>query len=239
MASADYTTYGEMPTFAKGEYFSEEKALAYKEAAVKELTAAGATFPVKVLVLYNPTATSWANESQILEQCLEKVLGTDYVDVIVRAGPETGFLNERRSGNYGLMKCNWGADYADPETWTDPFVEGSKYNYIYKSEDPATQALFAEYTQLVDAAKAITNDMDARYEAFAKAEALLLKHGFALPMHTCTRNYLMSKLNIFDSQYAPFGVAYLRYKDQYLYEDSMSLTQWQEAFAQWQAQAGA
>ena len=85
----------------------------------------------------------------------------------------------------------------------------------------------------------ITNDMDARYEAFAKAEALLLKHGFALPMHTCTRNYLMSKLNIFDSQYAPFGVAYLRYKDQYLYEDSMSLTQWQEAFAQWQAQAGA
>ena len=20
------------------------------------------------------------------------------------------------------MRCNWGADYADPETWTDPFV---------------------------------------------------------------------------------------------------------------------
>ena len=234
-ASADYTTYGDLAAFATGDYFSAEKALEYKEAAMAELSAAGATFPVKVLVLYNPTSSSWANESQILEQNVEKVLGTDYVDIIVQAGPDTGFLSERRAGNYGLMKCNWGADYADPETWTDPFNATSKYNFIYKSEDPTTMALYAEYTDLVNAAKAITNDMDARYEAFAKAEAFLLEHGFALPIHTSSRSYQMSNLNPFESQYAPFGVAYLRYKDQHLYADSMSLAQWQEAYAQWQA----
>lgn len=238
-ASADYTTYGDLPAFVETDYLDADKAMSYKDAAMAELTAAGATFPVKVLVLYNPTSSSWANESQIVEQNLEKVLGTDYIDVIVQAGPDTGFLNERRAGHYGLMKCNWGADYADPETWTDPFVDGSKYNFIYKAKGTETQALFAEYTELVNAAKAITNDMDKRYEAFAKAEALLLKHAFALPIHTSSRFYQMSNLNIFEGQYAPFGNATLRYKDQYLYEDSMSLEQWQAAYAEWQAKLGA
>ena len=92
---------------------------------------------------------------------------------------------------------------------------------------------------MVDAAKAVTNDMDARFEAFAKAEALLLVHGFALPIHTSSRYYQMSNLNVFEGQYAPFGNATLRYKDQYLYEDSMSLTEWQAAYAEWQSKLGA
>ena len=238
-ASADYTTYGDLAKFAETDYLNVDAALAYKEAAISELTAAGATFPVKVLTLYNPTSSSWANESQIVEQNLEKVLGTDYIDIIVQAGPDTGFLSERRAGNYAMLKCNWGADYADPETWTDPFVDGSKYNFIYKAQGAETQALFAEYTKLVDEAKAITNDMDARYEAFAKAEALLLEHGFALPIHTSSRSYQMSNLNVFEGQYAPFGNATLRYKDQYLYEDSMSLEEWQAAYAEWQSKLGA
>ena len=221
-----------------GDEYADVYAAEY-DAAMAELTAAGATFPVKVLVLYNPTSTSWANESQIVEQNLEKVLGTDYIDVVIQAGPDTGFLNERRAGNYAMLKCNWGADYADPETWTDPFVDGSKYNFIYKAKGAETQALFAEYTELVNAAKAITNDMDERFEAFAKAEALLLEHGFALPIHTSSRYYQMSNLNVFEGQYAPFGNATLRYKDQYLYEDSMSLTEWQAAYAEWQAKLGA
>ena len=237
-ASADFTTYGDLAAFASGDYYDEAKSLEYKDAAMAELTAVGATFPVKVLVLYNPTSTSWANESQILEQQLEGVLGTDYIDVIIQAGPDTGFLNERRAGNYALMKCNWGADYADPETWTDPFAEGSKYNFIFESEDPTTAALFAEYTDLVNAAKAVTNDMDARFEAFAKAEAFLLEHAFALPIQPNSRSYQMSNLSVFEGQYAPFGVAYLRYKDQFLYEDSMSLEEWQVAYDEWTSNMG-
>ncbi len=239
-ASADYTTYGDVAAFANKDYMNVEAAQDYKAAAISELSAVGATFPVKVLVLYNPTQSNWANESQIVEQDLENTLGTDYIDVIVQAGPDTGFLNERRAGNYALMKCNWGADYADPETWTDPFMEdaNAKYNYIYKAKGEETLALFAEYTELVNIARGITNDMDARFEAFAKAEAMLLEHAFALPIHTSSRTYQMSNLNVFEGQYAPFGNATLRYKDQYLYEDSMSLSDWQAAYADWQAKIG-
>ena len=235
-ASKDFTQYGEMAKYTDEYWYDTEAALEYKEKAIAELTAAGATFPVKILMPYNPVTSNWANECQVVEQNLEEILGTDYIDVIVEAGPDTGFLGAvRRSGKYALMKCNWGADYADPETWTDPFVTGSSYSFIYKSEDPTTQALFAEYEKLVEEAKAIATDMEARYEAFAKAENLLLEHAFALPIHTSSRSYSMSKLNVFEGQYAPFGVASLRYKDQYLYEDSMSLAEFQEAYAAWQA----
>ncbi len=201
-----------------------------------ELTAAGATFPVKVLMCYNPKTTNQANECQVIEQQIEGVLGGDYIDIIVQSGPETDFLRSiRRSGKYAFMSCNWGADYADPETWTDPFSDTSTYNFIYKSEDPATKALYAEYQGLVADAKAITDDMEARYEAFAKAETFLLDHAFAVPFSISSRTYQMCNLDLFEGQYASFGGANQRFKDQHLYETSMGLEEYQAAYAQWQA----
>ena len=234
----DFTQYADLAQYTNDYYYNTDEALKYKEAAMSELKAAGATFPVKIMLLYNPTSTSWTNESQVVEQALENTLGTDYIDVIPVAGPETGYLSERRGGRYALQKCNWGADYADPETWTDPFTGASAYSFIYESQDPATQALFAEYMEMVDAAKAITTDMDARYEAFAKAESFLLEHAFALPIHTSARGYQMSRLNLFEGQYSSFGMASLRYKDQKLYDDSMNLAEFQAAYADWKANLG-
>jgi oligopeptide transport system substrate-binding protein len=77
--------------------------------------------------------------------------------------------------------------------------------------------------------------MDARYEAFAEAEAFLLDHAFALPIHISSRSYQMCNLNIFEGQYASFGMANLRYKDQHLYDTSMSLEEYQTAYAEWEA----
>ena len=240
-ASKDFAYYGALAAYTDGDNFDADKALAYKATAMEELAAEGATFPVKMLMCYNPTTSNWAEECQVVEQTIENILGTDYVDIIIQAGPETGFLGAiRRTGNYAFMKCNWGADYADPETWTDPFTyyengNQNSYSFIYKSEDPETAALYAEYMTLVDAAKAITDDMDARYEAFAKAEAFLLDHAFAIPFSISSRSYQMSNLNVFEGQYASFGMASLRYKGQHLYDTSMSVEEFQAAYADWQS----
>lgn len=235
-ASKDFVAYGDLSKYTNDYYFNEAQALEYKEKAVAELTAAGATFPVKILMRYNPTTANWANECQVVEQQLEGVLGTDYIDIIVQAGPETGFLaSVRRAGDYAFMKCNWGADYADPQTWTDPFSETSTYNFIFNAKSDETRALYTEYAQLVSAAKAITNDMEARYEAFAKAESFLISHGFAIPFSISNRSYQMCDLNVFEGQYASFGNASLRYKDQHLYDTSMNLEEFQAAYAEWQA----
>ena len=67
-----------------------------------------------------------------MSSSLKGLLGADYIDVVVEAGPSTNFLSTvRRAGDYGFMKCNWGADYADPQTWTDPFAEfDNSYNFM-------------------------------------------------------------------------------------------------------------
>ena len=42
---------------------------------------------------------------------------------------------------------------------------------------------FEQYTDLVNAASAIVNDTDARYEAFAKAEAYMLENVLVSPTY--------------------------------------------------------
>ncbi len=234
-ASKDYAYYGGLDKYTEGDTFDVAKALEYKEKAIPELTAAGATLPVKVYMRYNPSTTNWADECQLVEQQLENALGADYIDVIVEAGPDTGFLGAiRRTGKYGLMKCNWGADFSDASAFiVDPFSDDSSYSFIYKSEDPQTQAYYQEYQDLVAKALKITDDDEARYETFAQAEAVLLDHGFAIPMHTSSRDYSFSLLNPFEGPYAAFGFASQRFKGQHLLEKSMGMEEFHAAYEQW------
>ncbi|MDR1769873.1 MAG: peptide ABC transporter substrate-binding protein [Hungatella sp.] len=233
---ADYTTVGDMASL--GQTFNEAKAKEYRDLAKTELTAEGVTFPVKVLMPYNPSEVNWDKECQVVEQQMESLLGTDFIDIIVEAGPADGFLTEvRRNGKFALMKCNWGADYADPETWTDPFYQakseegydlGYKYGNIAKAIEERTPSADAaeEYFSLVEAAKDIKVDINARYEAFAKAEASLVNHGFVLPFSISVSKYVACKLDVFEGQYAPFGVSNLRYKGQHLLDHYVSMDEY-------------
>lgn len=229
----DYTKVGDMANLTQT--FDETKAKEYRDLAKKELEASGVTFPVKVLMPYNPSEVNWDKECQVVEQQMESLLGSDFIDIIVEAGPADGFLTEvRRSGKFAFMKCNWGADYADPETWTDPFYQkkgengydlGYKYGNIAKAIEDGTPSSEAalEYFTLVDQAKDIKTDINARYEAFAKAEASLVGHAFVIPYSISVSKYVASKLDVFEGQYAPFGVSNLRYKGQHLKDHFISM----------------
>ena len=234
---ADYTTVGAMASM--GDTFDETKALEYKEAAMAELSAAGVTFPVKVLMPYNPSVVNWDKECQVVEQQMEAILGTDFIDIIIEAGPTDNFLTEiRRSGQYAFMKCGWGADYADPETWTDPFYQskgeagydpGYKYAFIANAitEGTDTAPVIQEYFDKVEAAKAITIDTNARFEAFAEAEAVLIDHALVIPFSITVSPYIATKLNEFDAQYAPFGVSRLRFKGQKVLDHYVSMEEYE------------
>ncbi len=249
-AGKDFTQYPALKDITARDSFDAAAAVEYKAKAVEELTAAGATFPVKVYMRYNPDTANWDKECQVIEQQLESVLGKDYIDIIVEAGPATGFLGAvRRSGDFGLMKCNWGADYADPQTWTDPFAKDNSYNFMYQDPDRSvaekscdskseeTQALVAQYYELVDAAKAITNDDEARYAAFAEAEAFLIEHAMIIPFSiSIGEGYVATRLNVFEAQYAPYGLALQRYKGQSLQDTPMSMERFNELNTQWEAE---
>ena len=235
----DYTDMGALGEVTAAAQFDEAKALEYKELAIAELTEAGATFPVKIYMPYNPSVTGWDEECQVIEQQMEGLLGTDYIDIIIEAGPTTGFLDAvRRNGNFAIHKCNWGPDYADPNTYTDPFYDGT-YNkpemaLYYNNEEG-----YSEYYALVDAARAITDDLQARYEAFAEAEAFLIEHAFVIPFGFGSGGYDPNRLNPFESQYAPFGLSGERYKGQKVYEVPMNTDDYFEAMDAWEAERAA
>lgn len=235
-AGKDYTQYAPLTDITGGDSFDATAAVAYRDAAKTELAAAGCTFPIKVLMPYNPTSSNWDKECQVVEQQIESVLGSDFVDLIVEAGPETGFLSAvRRSGNYAFMKCNWGADYADPQTWSEPFQAENNYNFWDTSEDAATQALFAAYTAKVKEASGIFDDDEARYNAFAEAEAMLIEHAIVVPYSISNGDgYAISNLNPLEGEYAPYGVALRRYKYQHLNDTSMSMEEFNKAYADWE-----
>lgn len=231
----DYTDMGALEGMTVE--FNPEKAVAFKNDAMAELSAEGVTFPVKVLVVYNPSSTGWAEECQVVEQQLESVLGTDYIDVIVEAGPTSGFLAEiRRSGKYGFMKCNWGLDFDDPVNLTEPFKQTNNYNFMFKATDPALMDENGnmEYYNLVEKAKAMDgSDVKARYEAFAEAEAYLINHALAIPYGSDTGGYTASRLNTFEGQFGATGLATCRYKGQHLLDKPMSTDEYYDAYDSW------
>ncbi len=235
ISGVDYTEMGALAdiTALGTETFNEQKALEYKAAAVEELTASGATLPIKVLMPYNSSSSSWAEECVVVEQQLEALLGADYIDILVEARPSSGFLKDvRRSGKYALMKCNWGPDYADPNTYTDPFYDGT-YNWPEKATEYLDENGVSEYYKLVDAARAITDDLQARYDAYTVAEAFLIENAMVVPYGYDNGGYTASRLNPFESQFAPFGISNERYKGQKLLDAPMSTDQYFDAYDLW------
>ena len=235
----DFSEVGDLAAISARDSFQSDKALEYKEKAVEELTAEGATFPVKVLMPYNPSSTNWDKECQVVEQQLEGLLGSDYIDVIVEAGPSTGFLSEvRRGGKFALMKCNWGADYADPATWTEPFSDTGSDSYLHWRADTAAgvRDIIAEYDALVAEAKAQVEDMSVRYNTFAQAEASIINHAVIIPYGVEGDGFKATRLNELEAEYAPYGLARQRYKYQKLRTEPMSQNEFNTLYEAWQAE---
>lgn len=244
----DYTTFGELAKYADG-FFNESKALEYRDKAIEELTAAGCKFPVQMPLNYNPSGTTWGNASVVLEQQLEELLGSDYIDIVVVEYAGNSFLTEtRRNGNYAIQELNWGADFMDPETWADPFDRENSYNFFCHDTDTyrvfqdtktaETNALIDEYFALVDYARTCVGDANERYEAFAAAEAFYIDHAIVIPGFISGGSYQATKLNAFEGQYAMMGQASSRYKGQHVYNEAMTQEMFDEQMAAWKANLG-
>lgn len=65
---------------------------------------------------------------------------------------------------------------------------------------------------MVKDADAITDDMDARYEAYAQAEAFLLDHAIVIPS-SYSVSVGMTKSNVWAQKYASYGAQNGMYKN--------------------------
>ena len=233
----DYTECGGLANLS--DFFDEAKAKEYRDAAVEELTAAGVTFPIKIQYPYNPAVVDWDKQCQVFKQQVEAVLndGFDFISIIITQGPSDNFLNAvRRVGAYQLMSYYWGADYSDPETEVYPFYQeagdrGTCYSFLRTGVEDGivtgeTADLVMQYMSMVENAKTITEDLDARYEAFADAEAFLIENALVIPLGMPVPPYIATRLNLWEGQYAPTGLSTNRLKGVHILDHYVSMDEY-------------
>ena len=174
--------------------YDAEKGAEYKKQAIEELTALGVTFRVDV-DFYVPGANqTQLDNALVLQNSFDKYLGSDYVKFNIKTYISS-FSKEVREPRVQSFCINgWGADYNDPKNYLGQTVIGndnawysSAYSNINKVEENETNKelldSYRTYTKMVEEADKITKDMDARYEAFADAEAYTLEKAHMLPCY--------------------------------------------------------
>ncbi len=210
IGSTDYTQLSGLDEYSsKATNFDKEKALSYKEQAVADLTEKGVSFPVKIPVTYNTSATT-NDRYQVLEQQLETLLGGDFIDIILVPYSGDNFNSEvRNAGNWAMLELGWGPDYVDPISQFDPIMKsaiGEKYGKLFLAEEYYIESLgYGEVEKIALEANDILNDNEARYKKFAEAEKLVLDHALLIPVYRGGGGYTASKLIPFSNMTGQFG----------------------------------
>ncbi len=200
--------------------YNSALAESYKEQAIEELTALGVSFPIEVdfyIAAGNQTALDNAN---VLKDCFSNYLGDDYV-VLNICTYVSSLSQEVRTPKLASFYINgWGADYGDPKNYLGQEVFGDDnayYSCVYScindfygddGETPYSEeliALYEEYSELVAIADAIVDDLDARYQAFAEAEAFMLQHCLVLPCYY-NISWQLTNINDYSKPNAMFGL---------------------------------
>mgnify|MGYP002569916631 CR=1 FL=1 len=84
------------------------------------------------------------------------------------------------------------------------------------------------YMDMVEKAKAITEDLDARYEAFANAEAYLIQNALVVPLGLPVPPYIATRLNLWEGQYAPTGLSSNRLKGVHILDHYVSMDEYDQ-----------
>ncbi len=193
------------------------KAAEYKAKAIKERTAAGVELPVKMTHYIMGSSQTAKDSADTLAQIISDCLGDDLVVLEIRT--YVSKLNtEVRDPQLASIYINgWGADFADPvnflgqETYGDDNAYYSKaYSKINNATDEKLIATYKEFTELVNTAKAITDDLDARYAAFAKAEAFWIQHALTIPW-SYEVTWKVTSINEYSKIYTAYGNQSERY----------------------------
>lgn len=194
-----------------------DKAAEYKAKAIEELTAAGVELPVKMAYYISASSSTAKETADVFANLIKTCLGDDLV--VLDTKTYVSKLNtEVRDPQLASIFINgWGADYADPSNFMcqETYGEDNAYYSIYFSKinnatDEKLIATYKEFTDLVNAAKAITDDLDARYDAFATAEAYMLDHALVIPW-SYSVVWQLTKVNNYTKVYSAYGNQSERY----------------------------
>ena len=193
------------------------KAEEYKKQAMEELTALGVTFPVEADYYIMASSQTALDSANVLAQCISDGLSDDFVKLNIKTYIKSVNQEVVNPHLHSFVLNGWGADYGDPQNYLGQEMYGPEnayysahYSYINEvtEETPENKALldtYKEYTKMVEEADKITDNLDERYKAYAKAEAYLLDHVLVLPCNYGI-GWALSKVDNDSKMRAMFGI---------------------------------
>ena len=187
----------------------------YKQQAIEELTALGVTFPVSVDYYIAASNQTSLDSATVFGQALSDSLGDDYVKLNIKTYVSSERTEVFDPKLHSITIRGWGADYGDPQNYLGQQMYGydnafysTGYNYIVDVEETdATRDLlncYKEFTSMVEEANAMSDDLDARYAAYAKAEAYLIQHGLVIPAYYNVP-YCLTRINVYSKMNSMYG----------------------------------
>lgn len=192
-----------------------EKAAEYKKQAMEELTAMGVTFPVMMDYYITGSNQVALDSANVMAQAISNSLGDDFLKLNIKTYVSSSTQEVLNPQLQSITMNGWGADYGDPMNYLGQEIYGNDGAYYSRTqsnindvpeEEYSKQLLesYKEFTALVEKADAIVDDLDARYDAFAEAEAYMLDHVLVLPQYYNVP-WCLTKIDLYSKMNAMFG----------------------------------
>ena len=166
-----------------------------KKQAMEELSAIGVTFPVHCSYYVLAGSTSALDHATVLKQCFTDSFGDDFIVLDVNTFVSSTMKEVVAPKLQSFTHMGWGADFGDPVNFLTQIIIHDDNAYYscnmtniagIVNNGPASYqtelvAAYEKFTDLVNEGRAIVDDTDARYAAFAKAEAYFLDENLIFP----------------------------------------------------------
>ena len=166
-----------------------------KKQAMEELSAIGVTFPVHCSYYILAGSTSALDSATVLKQCFTDSFGDDFIVLDINTFVSSTMKEVVAPKLQSFVHMGWGADFGDPINFLTQIIVHDDNAYYscnmtniagIVNNGPASYqtelvAAYEKFTDLVNEGRAIVDDTDARYAAFAKAEAYFLDESLIFP----------------------------------------------------------
>ena len=172
---------------------NKNEALMYYQQAKKDL--GKDTFEYTLMVEDTESAQ---NVAQFIQSEIQTTLPG--VTINLEVVPKKNRVERMQAGDYETVLTRWGPDYADPMTYLDMWTTDSSNNYGSWSN--------AEYDEIIASSKngELALDLEARWEALKKAEAMVMDDAAILPVYQ-KGSAVMIKNNVKNIEFHSVGIS--------------------------------
>ena len=234
-------------------YYNPDKA---KELLAKAVSEAGLTLPVSLDLVTLSTMSFTVNQANSLKKSVEEATNGQILINVMPVDKDTYYastylVNSGNESDWDISTAvGWNPDYLDPRSYLNIYspVNGDQLNAVglngtadtnnFQDSDKAAMeavGLF-DYQKLLEEADAITDDLDARYAAYAKADAWIVENAFAISVQCTAVANTVTRRVPFEGPYSIAGLGGNKFKLMRIQKDIVTSKDYYAAKEAWLAE---